>query len=274
MQRLTELLGVPRKLLVIFAAMLVVWTLAIIATGAQVNIFPVEWDFTNSGAFGDSFGPLSAAMALIAAVSAIAAYRAQAREIARLQSRQEVEDAERLVERQRFEKRQTRIDKASQRVSFEGTYFKLLETFRSIVSQIDINTTSGHSKSGHDSFNSIIKNVEQGSNIYHGNISKAWHDAALKHRNDLNHYFRFMYHIVLFVEKSAIKEKYFYVRLLRALLSESELVMLGLNCEYGEGREKFRALVERYALLHNMSEGSRRRWFKNTEIKPSAFDRL
>jgi hypothetical protein len=81
----------------------------------------------------------------------------------------------------------------------------------------------------------------------------AWQHIAKDYENDLNHYFRFMYHMVNYVDTSKMQDKYFYVRILRSNLSESELILLALNCAYGEGREKFKKLVEKYALLHNLS---------------------
>ena len=272
LKKLSEALGLPRSLLLGSILLLTVWTAAIIATGAQINLFPVEWNFANSGAFGDSFGPLSAMMALVAALSAIAAYKAQAKEISRLQARQEIEDAERDAEKRRFEKRQADIDRAAQKASFEGTFFKLLETFRSIVAQIDIRTTTGQTKSGHDAFSAILNYATRSAQTRNGELGKAWQDTAFNYRNDLNHYFRFLYHMVMFVDKYGNKDRKFYTRFIRALLSESELIILGLNCAYGEGRDKFLPLVEKYALLHNMADSSRERWFANSVIKAGAFE--
>ena len=39
------------------------WLVIIIASGAGWNPFRVPWNFTNTGGFGDSFGPLGALMA-------------------------------------------------------------------------------------------------------------------------------------------------------------------------------------------------------------------
>ena len=81
-----------------------------------------------------------------------------------------------------------------------------------------------------------------------------------------------MYHIVNFVESSEIENKYFYVRILRASLSDSELTLLALNCAYGEGREKFKRLVEDYSLLHNFSPELKARWKHEDVFEDSAFD--
>lgn len=270
--KLSNHLGVPRYVLLCIFAVVCLWTGSIVATGANINLFPVEWDFTNSGAFGDSFGPLSAIMASAAALSAIAAYRSQAAEIIRAKERQANDDARHRDELLRLEERQIQLDNAASKSNFEETFFRLLHTFSSIVNRIDIKTSNGQVKVAHDAFDSIVKYAKRSAEIQGINFSAAWTDTAQRYRNDLNHYFRFMYHIILFVDSSPIENKYFYVRLVRALLSESEMILLGLNCEYGDGKEKFKNLVEKYALLHNLSEPSRKMWFKNSSLSITAFE--
>lgn len=246
--------------------------MAIVATGANINLFPVKWDFTNSGAFGDSFGPLSALMASVAAVSAIAAFRAQSKEITRLQDRQSTEDEYRKNERAAAEHRQKDADRKSQKTSFEDTFFKLLDAFRSLVSQIDIKTGKGSTKSAHDAFDSILRTMQSSAHSSNWDLQITWDEIVDKYRNDLNHYFRFMYHIVKFVHESDMDNKYFYVRLLRAMLSEAEIVLLGLNCEYSEGRSRFYPLIKEYAMLHNISPISMRTWFNTTDLDSEAFE--
>jgi hypothetical protein len=271
LRRIFHLLGLPPLAGIIATAVVILWITAIIATGAHVNLFPVEWDFSNSGAFGDSFGPLSALMASVAAVSAIAAFRAQASEITRLQDRQAAEDEDRKLERAALERRQQELDTKSEKTSFEDTFFKLLEAFRSLVSQIDIKTLKGANKSAHDAFGSMLSIAENSARASDWNLSSVWAYTIDRYRNDLNHYFRFMYHIVQFVDQSSIDNKYFYVRLLRAMLSDSEIVLLGLNCEYGEGKDKFYPLIKQYALLHNISADAKLMWFGKTNMDHGVF---
>lgn len=55
-------------------------------------------------------------------------------------------------------------------------------------------------------------------------------------------------------------------------MSNSELVLLALNCAYGEGLKKFKPLVERYALLHNIDPADRIRFALDSHFKPRAFE--
>ncbi|MFW2349898.1 putative phage abortive infection protein [Qipengyuania sp.] len=201
------------------------------ASGLGWNPLNTSWNFTNTGAFGDSFGPLSAGMASVAALSAIATYRAQSTEL------------------ERTKKRDRETDKQNARLAFERTFFQLLDHHRQNVSNIDLDG-SGPQRTGQDAFRSMVYYLR---NHTATGMRSAWGKTFSKYQNDLGHYFRFLYHFVRFIDRSGVQDAYFYIQILRATLSESELILLGANCAYGEGAEKFRDLVERYSLLHNLS---------------------
>jgi hypothetical protein len=57
---------------------------------------------------------------------------------------------------------------------------------------------------------------------------------------------------VRFVDESAIVDKMLYIRMLRATLSNPEIVLLALNAWHGN-YPKMRVFIERYALLHNIT---------------------
>lgn len=262
-----------RFVAILTAVALAVWIAIIVASGAGWNPFDARWDFSNSGAFGDSFGPLSALMASIAAVSAIAAYRSQSAEITRVKERQEAADAEAKKELSRLLARERKADKQQQKREFEQTFFNLLEAFRSITAEIDITTNKGTNRAGQDAFKSMASTLSYQKNLLENDLRSAWRKISATYANDLNHYFRFLYHLIRFVHdsKQSTDQKYFYVRLVRALLSEYEILFLGLNCHYGEGREKFRPLVKEYALLHNLSKANRQKWGFDKLYGPAAF---
>ena len=72
----------------------------------------------------------------------------------------------------------------------------------------------------------------------------------------LFHYFRFVYRIIKFVDETDVikstEEKYQYVAFLRATLSNYEVAAIFYNCLSPNGREKFKPLVEKYALFDNI----------------------
>ncbi len=78
------------------------------------------------------------------------------------------------------------------------------------------------------------------------------------HQSDLGHYFRNLYHIVKYVERSTIKEKekFEFLRMLRAQLSNYEILLLAYNGlhEYGED---FYPLIEKFELLKSLNNETR-----------------
>lgn len=74
------------------------------------------------------------------------------------------------------------------------------------------------------------------------------------HFSDLAHYFRNLYHIICFVERSTIntKRKKEYVHMLRAQLSNYEILLLGYNGLHPYGA-KFHPLIEKYWLLKSLN---------------------
>ena len=67
----------------------------------------------------------------------------------------------------------------------------------------------------------------------------------------LDHYFRNLYHIFKFIDTSGMPDPRRYTSLVRAQLSRSELVSIFYNGISPHG-EKFKPLIEKYALLENM----------------------
>lgn len=77
-----------------------------------------------------------------------------------------------------------------------------------------------------------------------------------------DHYFRNMYRIIKYVDETDVfddlpleeirKKKYEYIAILRSTLSRYELVWLFYNTLSEYGRDKFKPLVEKYALLNNI----------------------
>lgn len=74
------------------------------------------------------------------------------------------------------------------------------------------------------------------------------------YHSSLGHYFRNLYHIVKFVDESKLhrKEKEGYIKILRAQLSNYEILLLAYNglSPYGAS---FKPLIEKYKLLKNLN---------------------
>lgn len=74
------------------------------------------------------------------------------------------------------------------------------------------------------------------------------------YRADLGHYFRFLFNIFKFIEQSHLNdsEQYKYARILRAQLSDYELIILFYNCLSYHGVERFKPIAEKYKIFDNL----------------------
>lgn len=71
----------------------------------------------------------------------------------------------------------------------------------------------------------------------------------------LDHYFRQLYSLFKMIEdnkKLDDEGKYEYARIVRSTLSQYELVLLFYNCLSSHGAEKFKPLIEDYAVMNNL----------------------
>lgn len=81
------------------------------------------------------------------------------------------------------------------------------------------------------------------------------HYTDLKELGCLDHYFRHLYRVFKYIDDSNVigdKQKYQYASIVRASLSQYELIMLFYNCLSPNGNEKFKPLIERYAIFNNI----------------------
>jgi Putative phage abortive infection protein len=224
-------------ILIVILLVFLGYLFAVIASGAGWHPFGTGWQFETTGQLGDSFGPLSAVMSSVAAISALLAYWSQREELQRLK-------LSAGSEQQRLEKN-----------DFENTFFRLITLFRDTLVQIDIDQQTREPARGADALQKFIRDYMISFDDAH-TLDKSPENFKKMYRayqNDLGHYFRLFYHIVRFVDEAPIDDKMKYIRIFRSLLSNTEMVMIGLNCCYGEGNAKLRPLVEKYALLHNIS---------------------
>jgi hypothetical protein len=246
----------PKTIAFIVVCAVLAFVAAVVASGLGWNPSGINWDFSNSGQFGDSFGFLSTFMAAAAAFAAWAAYRLQHQEIEQLR-------ASEVASRQLAEKR-----------DFEQTFFNLLELFRGVVKEIDVLGDDGSQLYGRDAMAHLLYEAECASALDTGSPDadeRAFTALYRSHREDLAHYFRLFYHIVKFIKESSVQPKKIYVRLVRATLSNSEMVLIALDCMYGGGKLKLRPLIEEYELLHNISQPAIDRWRMLDYLSQQAF---
>ena len=154
------------------------------------------------------------------------------------------------------------------RQGFENKFFQLLRFHHDIVSAIQVprlGPTGATTLSGRPAFRALYESfVAHYGMEYNRNpqalmaqlADEAYASFFEMHQDSLGHYFRNLYHVIKFVDRSSLdaKEGEFYTHLVRAQMSSDELLLLFYNCHGSFGREKFYPLVVKYALLKNMPQ--------------------
>lgn len=153
----------------------------------------------------------------------------------------------------------TSQNKAIERQNFEAAFFQMINTLNSIVNSMDTKDIAGNTVTGRDCFFALFswlhteyklckKKNENEPELY--NIRMSYESVYKKNRGDLAHYFRFLYNIYRFIEKSEYYEPY-HGKLLRAQLSDDELLIIFYNCLSPRG-EKFAEIADHFELFDNL----------------------
>lgn len=144
---------------------------------------------------------------------------------------------------------------------FESILFSLISAYDNVVQDMDIQSTETHAliASGRDCFHRyvtrhlkpIYKRLKSAQpngdelNLANNTYNRVW----TRHRHNLSHYFRFLYNIFKFIDTAELptdlKKK--YTNIVRAQLSDYELLILFYNCLHENGSDRFKPLVEKYS---------------------------
>ncbi|HEY7811134.1 MAG TPA: putative phage abortive infection protein [Allosphingosinicella sp.] len=218
--------------------MAVLWCFIVVRSGYGWNPTGVDWDFENTGQLGDSFGVFSAGMAAVAAFYAFRTY-------------QSAREDTRKLERQ----------------AAASSFLNLLERRYDVLDRVRMSTGVHTSKGretierhGQTVIDRVASEIQQRDLEEAPEIFRNFVDSTY----GLPNLFRFTYHIIAYADRELSETEpdepmtkndpaYQNVRLLRAQMSDQELLLIALNCAFGNGVEKFKPLLERYAFLHNMN---------------------
>jgi hypothetical protein len=143
---------------------------------------------------------------------------------------------------------------------FENTFFQLLGIHTSIVSSMDLRSIQQPSSvvaEGRDCFKNFYKRLRgkilASNEATIENTIEGYNQFYNDNQNNVGHFFRNLYHIMKFIDNSEVDRKT-YSNFVRAQLSSHELILLFYNCISPHGNEKFKPLIEKYALLKNMNQ--------------------
>lgn len=202
---------------------------------------PLSDDPGKWGQFGDYVGGvLNPTFSFLALLALLATLGLQIREL-RISARELKNSADALVNQNSTLRQQT----------FEATFFQLLRLHNDIVASTEV---QGYSLKGRACFAHYLNELE-GTLINEVAMQdlerfRTYYDLFYRqHQAALGHYFRLLYNIVKLVKRTEEIDKRFYTNLVRAQLSSAELQLIFYNCLSVWGSEKFKPLVEEFALL-------------------------
>lgn len=200
------------------------------------------------GQFGDYVGGvLNPTFSFLALIALLATFSLQVREL-RISARELKNSADALTKQNETLRRQT----------FEATFFQLLALHNEIVNAAKVPSQSLTGRACFkfylDELEGRIINASGSSNLTQStknytHFAVAYDSFYTDYEASLGHYFRLLYNIVKFVDSSDSTDRRFYTNLVRSQLSSAELKLIFYNCLTHWGVDKFKPLVERYALL-------------------------
>lgn len=279
---------------IVFGAILIValWVCSWILIDCNID------SSTNRGEFGDKFGAINSLFSGFAFLGLIITLLFQKEEL-ELQ-RQELSETRKELEGQKKEFEEQ--NKIMRRQSFENTLFNMLSLQQEIVNkllyierkqELDPSNTWGIKDIvteyyGRNVFeklynNIIVKYVNINGELYECyGIKSALkripreNFPQIKVTTLFDHYFRHLYRIFKYIKESdliAKEEKYEYSCIVRSQLSDYELVMLFYNCISINGKDKFKPLIEEFAVFNNIRSELLVDSDDHKFYKKSAFDR-
>lgn len=216
----------------------------VVATYAYNFSGPLSNDTGTWGEFGDYVGGvLNPTFSFLALLALLATLGLQVREL-RLSVRELANSADALAKQNDTLRQQT----------FEGTFFQSLRLHNDIIATMEVRKFSLKGRACLDHY---LHELEEylGSEAANGDLGRfVFHyDFFYRdHQVELGHYFRMLYNIVKLVHRTDGIDKRFYTNMIRAQLSSAELTLLFYNCLSKLGNEKFKPLVEEYALLKTL----------------------
>ena len=234
----------------------------------SISFFMQSWEYDRRGTFGDMFGAVNALFSGLAFAGLIVTLIMQHEELG-LQ-REELAQTNRELAAQREEFADQNKTMKIQR--FENTLFNMLSLHQDIVNGLyyvpkDYADHSPESKGRYvfdvfyntkitdfgDGYNSQVYGIE-------GLVRQENNPEAYLHVSEISifdNYFRHLYRMFKYIDVSPLiddSERYDYACIVRAQLSDYELLMLFYNAlnVRDHGDLKFKQLIEKYAVFNNI----------------------
>lgn len=267
-----------------------------IAIGVVLVIFIGFWQLTRywhklpptAAEFGDSFGAANALFSALAFGFLIVTVLMQRRELEF--QRKELQDTRKEFKQQNATLKQQ---------LFENTLFSMISLHHQIVDDIDLEIKASPSNdytsstiTGRDVFRNRFKAMNRKLKENTSSPNEAYEEMFHERRTDFAHYYRNLYRVFKMIdeydftnksvdgetdqnlkerlqETERIKaEKYKYAAIVRAQLSDYELLLLFFNGLTEKGKN-FKVLIERYSILDNLNQDEikNKKWMESYHHK-------
>ena len=224
----------------------------------------VSWPITfanidKAGVFGDSFGVLTACFSGLAFAGIVYTMFLQMKELGYQRKELKFTHDELTLTRKEFEKQNI----AAKLQNFESTFFQMLRLHNDIVGSLDLRWQGQDREIGRSYFSYIYnrlktkyeKRVSSGApGSYANQIEVAVHEIWNEYRRDLGPYYRYLFTIFNFVVENDVVDKRQYADIVRAQLSDYELLILFYLVMHKYGIEKFKSIVEDFAIFENLPQ--------------------
>lgn len=240
------------------------WFLIMLIVLFVVVLWLLNWwylvDIEDRGTFGDMFGGINALFSGLAFAGVIYAILLQRRELELQRRELELNRSELAGQREAL----TAQNATMERQSFESTFFQLLRLHNEILAAMDFPARKQPTQvvTGRDCFSAFRSELariwnkglpEHMGSTELNRVNKTYLAFYNSRQADLGHYFRTLYNLIKFVDLSPVDDKRIYTNLIRAQLSSDELFLLFYNCLSDLGADRFKPLIEKYALFNNLN---------------------
>ncbi len=208
-------------------------------------------------AISDRIAILAALFSALAFAGLLYTILLQRRQLA-LQRSDQADFAVQLTDQQDHLRAQTKL---LLQQTFENTFFHLLRLHNDNVRSQKIHSATNVTLEGRAAFEesarllrrALISRSSDSKVISLAEVNEVYSNVCEMDGVDYSHYFRNLYHIVKYVhEDGKDGDRQRYLSQLRAQLSQAEFVLLLANGLRDEGHSKFKPLIERYSLLHQL----------------------
>lgn len=233
------------------------WVLTLLAIAISLGVlyFYIEQfgsvrssDQKNWAQFGDYVGGLlGPAFAFLGLIALLVTIRLQSKELA-ISSRELAHSAKALADQSSSLKLQ----------NFENRFFNMLSLHHEIVNGLDLRSDKEVNTRGRDCFREFYRELSEYLNkairgdlgTYDQGVLYEYENFYRRYGFELNHYFRNFYRILKYINEADVDNKREYSGVLRAQLSNAELVLLFYNGLSPHGIN-LKPLAEHYALFEN-----------------------